>query len=70
MNVFGGKRVVVNRDLSEDENYSGGALKAGTLLYLYYGCTYGCISPGGTARTFELDKEPFFEVPDDALERT
>lgn len=57
----------VNRDLSEKENYSGRAIKKGETVYEYRGCTYGCIGPYGVAVTFEPDKEPFFEVPDDSL---
>jgi hypothetical protein len=60
---------IVNRRLSEDENYSGRAIEAGEKVVRYLGCTYGCITLGGIAVTFSLDgSEPFFEVPEDSVD--
>lgn len=59
--------MTINRELSEGENYSGRALKQGETVYLYHGCTYGCITSRGAAVTFVEDETPFFEVPEDAL---
>ena len=38
-----------------------------TTLFKYKNYTYGYISPTGVAATFQKDKEPFFEVPRDAV---
>lgn len=57
----------ITRDLSERENWSGRALKAGEIVYLYRGHTYGCVTPAGQACTFAPAELPFFEVPLDAL---
>jgi hypothetical protein len=57
----------ITRDLSADENYSGGPLAAGTLVYKFFGCTYGCIAPGGIAVSLVPDQIPFFELPEDAV---
>lgn len=59
--------MTVNRNLSENENYSGRAIRSGETVYLYRGCTYGCISIGGIAVTFFPDENPFFQIPDDSL---
>jgi len=59
--------MIISRDLSQEENYSGRAIKKGETVYLYRGCTYGCISRDGEAVTFKPDITPFFEVPADAL---
>jgi hypothetical protein len=58
----------INRDLSIEENYSGREIKKGEEVFLFYGCTYGCIAPGGIAVSFVEDQPPFFEVPEDAIE--
>lgn len=42
-------------------------IEAGTTVYRYDGCTYGCISPGGVAVTAEPHVTPFFELPRSAL---
>jgi hypothetical protein len=57
----------LNRNLSDKDNYSGRALKRGEIVYLYDGCTYGCISAGGVAVTFQPSETPFFQVPEDSL---
>lgn len=41
----------------------------GATVYEYDGHTYGCISAGGVAVTFEPNVEPFFQVPSDALKQ-
>jgi hypothetical protein len=42
-------------------------MKKGTMVYKYYGATYGCVSPYGVACTTEKGKTPFFELPRTAL---
>ncbi|WP_460791122.1 hypothetical protein [Nocardioides maradonensis] len=44
------------------------SIPAGTVVHEYTGHTYGCISPAGIAVSDVLDKEPFFEIPLDAIE--
>lgn len=44
------------------------AVEAGEIVYVYPGPTYGCIG-AGIAVTREPGREPFFEVPRDALDR-
>lgn len=58
------------RDLSEQENYGPSPLKTGDLVYEYLGCTYGCIGEGGEAVSRNPGKDPFEEVPEDAIELT
>ena len=43
-------------------------LPPGTEVYSYSGYTYGRISSGGVAVTFLDGKDPFFELPGEALE--
>lgn len=43
-------------------------IEKGEILFGYSGCTYGCISSGGVACVLRDGKEPFFEIPRDALE--
>ena len=38
------------------------------VVFEYTDYTYGCISPDGIACCLEAGKEPFFELPADALE--
>ena len=59
------KRDLTNQEkVVADEN-----LKKGDVIYRYPSCTYGCISPSGTACTLVLGVTPFFEVPMDAIEK-
>lgn len=39
----------------------------GYIVYKYPGHTYGCVTPNGIACTDQPNKEPFFELPKDAL---
>lgn len=48
--------------------YKEDCVKAGDIVYAFYGVTYGCISDNGIAVTLVPDKHPFFEVPKDAVE--
>lgn len=43
------------------------AIEAGTIVYSYSGCTYGCVGDG-IAVTLAPDQTPFIEVPRDAVE--
>ena len=47
--------------MSDDE-----IVEAGTVVWSYVGCTYGCIG-AGRAVTMERGKTPFFELPANAL---
>lgn len=42
-------------------------VEEGETVYLYSGCTYGCIG-AGVAVTRKDGETPFFEVPRDALQ--
>lgn len=39
----------------------------GEIVYAYYGCTYGCVTPSGTACSEVEGETPFLEFPTDAL---
>lgn len=63
----------LTRTIDEREQpwMADGAIKRvpkGVIVYPYGGCTYGCISDGGIAVSFEPGETPFFEVPRDAVE--
>ena len=56
------------RDVTMDEcKWLQQDFKKGDTIYRYNGCTYGCISPDGSAFTLVKDEEPFFELPNDAV---
>lgn len=38
-----------------------------TIIYIYDGYTYGCITHTGVAVTVNYNELPFFEVPKDAI---
>ena len=42
-------------------------IKQGTTLYPYRKCTYGCVGDGMAISLTGEDREPFFEVPRDAI---
>jgi hypothetical protein len=59
------KKGTLKRDLNESWNAGS---KAGDTVYQFWGCTYGCISPGGVAVTRNPSGDyPFFEVPANAV---
>ena len=62
----------LNRDVTKKEcPWLDEDLKGGTVVYKFYGATYGCIGPGGVAVTFHSDGDiPFFEVPYNALTKS
>ena len=63
------RKCVITRDVSLDEcDWLSAPLKAGDIVWTFYGVTYGCIGPGGTAMSREPNTSPFFEVPNDAWE--
>lgn len=39
------------------------SIKKNTIVYKYYGPTYGCITPSGIAVTLIENEGPFFEIP-------
>jgi len=59
---------LVTRDVSIKEcNWLKETITKGTVVYGFYGATYGCIGPSGIAVSWEEDKNPFFELPYNAL---
>jgi hypothetical protein len=55
------------RDVTSKEcRWLDKTFKEGEIVYLYYGCTYGCCKD--SAYTEEYDKTPFFELPNNAVE--
>lgn len=60
--------LTVIRDVTRKEcPWLDNDIVAGTKVFAYWGCTYGCISPSGRAVSLEQGKEPFMEIPVDAL---
>jgi|WetSurSiteA1Bulk_404760.scaffolds.fasta_scaffold00195_28 hypothetical protein len=54
----------VTRDLTIDECFwLEKAIPKGTIVFKFYGYTYGCISSEGIAVSFIPNENPFFEVP-------
>ena len=41
--------------------------KEGEVVFAYPGCIYDCVSPAGMAFTEQWNKNPFFELPRDAV---
>lgn len=61
-------KLVTNRLVSRAEcSWLDDDVPQGTVVFEYFGCTYGCISPRGTAVTLVADTTPFFELPSNAL---
>jgi hypothetical protein len=59
----------ITRDLTRAEcPWLDEPIKAGAIVYSYDKYTWGCLSDDGRAVTWIRDREPFFEVPRDALE--
>ena len=63
----------VKRVITKEEcHWLDNDIKKGTIVYKFYGHTYGCIGPHGTAVVFHPPADninnPFFELPRDALE--
>lgn len=62
-------KYLVTRDVTPNEcDWLKETIKQDTIIYRFYGATYGCISPSGVAVTFSSEGDnPFFEMPYDAL---
>jgi len=61
-------KLKITRDVTVKEcNWLEENFKEGDTVFRYSGCTYGCISFLGTACSKEKGKEPFFEIPTNAL---
>lgn len=59
------------RDVTKEEcQWLDDTIKKGTEVFEYTKCTYGCVSPQGVAVTLEEGKEPFIELPKEALKCT
>lgn len=60
--------IIVNRDLKKSKYpWLDNDIEKGTVVYRYYGCTYGCISPNGIAVSMEENEPPFLEIPSDSF---
>ena len=66
------KKLILNRDIPKSEcDWLDRDFKKEETVYEYYGPTYGCISPDGTACTLSKEGEtPFFELPTEALSQS
>jgi len=65
-------RYYLTRDVTQEEcDWLDETIKSGTIVYKFYGSTYGCIGPNGVAVTFsEEGNNPFFELPFDSLQKS
>lgn len=58
----------VIRDVTTDEcHWLKEDVKEGSIVYVYDGHTYGCVSSAGIACTMNEGETPFFELPISAL---
>lgn len=58
----------LNRTVTKEEcNWLDGDIPEGTIVYRFYGATYGCIGPG-IAVSYQEGQNPFFEMPYDSLD--
>lgn len=58
-----------NRDvLKKNYNWLEADIPKGTLVFEYHGITYGCIGTG-IACTFTENEIPFFELPENCLDK-
>lgn len=63
------KKFRVVRQLTKEERAGADdKVQPGNIVYLFKGCTYGCISHNGMAVSHKPDDGPFFEMPCDTLE--
>ena len=60
---------LVVRDVTIEEcDWLQATIKKGSIVYKFYGATYGCIGPDWIAITLREDgKNPFLELPYSAL---
>lgn len=62
------KKFKLNRKVTQNEcPWLDEDFEKDTIVYKYYGCTYGCVSQGGIPVTFAQDETPFSEIPTSAL---
>ena len=62
------RELIVTRDITRTEcHWLDNDVKAGTKVYEYCGCTYGCVTPNGTAVALNPDQTPFFELPSNSV---
>jgi len=61
---------VLNRDVTLEEcPWLPRELKQGDVVYSFIGCTYGCITPTGTAVSLTgPDESVFYELPSAAID--
>lgn len=61
------KSYTVTRDVPKSEcSWLDRTILQGETVHRYDGCTYGCVG-AGIAVTLDSGKNPFFELPRDAL---
>lgn len=63
-----GKKLKIIRDVTIKECcWLENNILKDTIVYIYDGYTYGCITSNGIAVTINYNEHPFFEIPRDAL---
>lgn len=61
------QKLILTRNVTNKEcPWLSKPYKKGTIVYKFYGCTYGCIADG-IACSEEKDENPFFELPENAV---
>jgi hypothetical protein len=67
---FNNSMYVVKRDVTTDEcHWLNETIKEGSVVYKFYGATYGCIDSGVAVTLSKEGKNPFFEMPYDSLNK-
>jgi hypothetical protein len=62
------KSIITRRLAVEGCHWLDVPIEIGTVMYIFGGCTYGCISPNGTAMTLDPNgTAPFVEIPNNAF---
>lgn len=63
------RKLRLTREVTKQEcRWLHSDIRAGVEVYEFKGCTYGAIGPDGRAVSFQRGENPFFQLPDDALE--
>lgn len=62
------KFTITRRLDKQERHWISDPIEAGTTMYDYTGCTYGCVSHEGRALTHDPNGgTPFLEIPNDAF---
>tara|TARA_B110000503_G_scaffold137155_1_gene220864 strand:- start:4285 stop:4491 length:207 start_codon:yes stop_codon:yes gene_type:complete len=63
-------RYILTREVTTKEcNWLKKDFKKGEVVFKYTGSTYGCCSPNGTPFTIKKNETPFFELPNNSVEK-